>query len=61
MSVSSDPSFTDTKTLIASLRRDLGEISKRLSEADAFAREAQATLWEIDRREAARLKGKDHE
>lgn len=50
MSVSSDPSFTDTETLIKSLRRDLGEISKRLSEANTFAREAQSTLWEIERR-----------
>ena len=51
MSESSDPSFSTTETLIKSLRQDLGEISKRLGEADRFAREAQATLWEIERRQ----------
>lgn len=50
MSESSDTTFVDTPTLIQSLRRDLGEISKRLRESDAFAREALATLWEIERR-----------
>jgi hypothetical protein len=50
MSVSSDPSFSTTEVLIASVRRDLGEMSKRLREADTFAREAMATMWEIERR-----------
>ena len=53
MSASSDPSFSTTDTLIKSVRRDLGEISARLSVAAGFAREAQATLWEIDRRQQA--------
>ncbi len=52
MSVSSDPSFSTTETLIKSLRRDIGEISKRAIEMTNFAREAQATLWEIERRHA---------
>lgn len=53
MSEASDPSYCSTDTLIRSLRRDLGEVSKRLAETDVFAREAQATLWEIERRHKA--------
>lgn len=52
MSEASDPSFSTTEVLIASVRRDLGEMSKRLREADGFAREAMATMWEIDRRQS---------
>lgn len=50
MSVSSDPSFTDTAALIKSVQRDLGEALKRQREADGFLREAQNTMWELSRR-----------
>ena len=50
MSESSDTTFVSTETLIASAKRDLGEISKRLRECDGFAREAMATMFEIERR-----------
>jgi hypothetical protein len=53
MSEASDPSFSTTEVLIASVRRDLGEMSMHLREADTFAREAMATMWEIERRSKA--------
>ena len=56
MSVSSDPSFTDTPTLIRSVQRDLGEALKRMRESDAFLREAQNTMWELSRRADAPAK-----
>lgn len=45
MTEASDPSFSTTATLIASVRRDLGEMSKRLREADAFALTATANAF----------------
>lgn len=56
MSVSSDPSFTDTPTLIKSVQHDLGEATRRMSEANAFLREAQNTMWELIRRADAPAK-----
>lgn len=50
MSESSDPSFSTTEALVKSLRNDLGQMARLLAEAAGYAREAQATLWEIDRR-----------
>lgn len=50
MSESSDPSFTDTPTLLKSVQRDLGEALKRMREADGFLREATNTVWELSRR-----------
>lgn len=50
MSESSDPSYSTTETLILSIRNDLGEMSKRLQEADSFCREAMMTIWELERR-----------
>jgi hypothetical protein len=53
MSEASDPSYSTTEVLIASVRYDLGEMSMHLREADTFAREAMATMWEIERRSKA--------
>ena len=48
--MSEDPSFTDTPTLLASLRRDIGVATARLREAAAFLDQAMSTAWELDRR-----------
>jgi hypothetical protein len=50
MTDTSDPSLVDTATLLASLRRDIGQASARIHEAGNFLSEAMVTAWELERR-----------
>lgn len=47
MSASSDPSMTDTPTLIKSALRDVNEASARVNEAYRWLQEARITLHEL--------------
>jgi hypothetical protein len=49
--MSDDPSFSTTKTLLESLRNDVGQAQIRLREADRFLSQAMATVWELKRRQ----------
>jgi hypothetical protein len=51
--MSDDPSMTDTPTLRASLRRDIGKATALLREAAAFLDQGMATVWELERRAKA--------
>jgi len=51
--LSDDPTLVDTKTLLASLRRDIGIATARLREASAFPDQAMVTAWELELEEPA--------
>lgn len=49
--MSDDPSFTDTATLLTSLRHDMEQAQAKVNEAYRWLAEARNTLFELQRRE----------